>query len=1015
MSEQAYKKHLHILSKDEIEQLYALPLFNPDERQLYFALDEQERLAMEGMRGLPSKVFFVLQLGYFKAKALFFVFELDQVKEDISYILKTYFPKSNIQTLSMPARSTRLIQRKLIRQMTGFRDCKGTAKKALLRKALQLAGIHSDPVFIFRSLLHYLEVHKIILPAYSSIQRDIISQSIQLEQARLESLLTKLLSTENKNLLDQLLEPHPVGKVSFYLLTYLQQEPSDFQYQQMKRQLERKRWIASLYQLATDILPKLSISNENIKYYGSLAQHYSIYKLSRIQGEIRYLYLLCYGFNRYHHLSDTLIEAIRYHLRDYETEGDQTVDIQIINHKLKAHEYLSQVPTVLRLFIDPSIENAAPFSWVRDKAFQFLNAEKLEFVAGFIEKEKLDKRQIRWAFFSSLGRRMGLNLRPLITHLTFKSNTPNDELIEAIGFAKELFEKGKRLNQIQENKLPTAFIPKSISPYLLKEKEKLCLSRYEFLLYQKLRNKIESGDIFVPESYGYKSFDQDLINGSYWDKNQDHIIGRLDLPKLKRPIEDLLANWRQQIETKYKALNYKLEKGKLTNIEITGRHKDGSLKWHLHVPSAGKTINHDLYQQFPSIGIIPLLHLVEEKTHFLQAFEHILKKNTFIKADKDKIMACILAYGTNYGIGKIASISDLSYPELATTAHNYLRLETLQEANKKIIDQTMKLPMFEYYKVQDRIHSSSDGQKYGTLFHTINSRYSPKYFGLSKGIAAYTLVANNLPINARMIGANEHESHYVFDLLYNNISSLDPDIHSTDQHGINKVNFAILDMFGYSFAPRYANINSKSKLVHCFQHPTKYMDFAIKPLRKIDQELIKSEWNNVKRIFASLALKSTTQSNIIRKLSAYPRTNRTRSALIEYDAIVKTDFVLRYLDSPPLQHSIENVLSRGENINRLRKHIFHAHGGKFRVHSVGEQQVWSECTRLIVNAMIYYNTLLLSELLKKKQKQKDLQSIEKIKKISPIAWQHIHLHGRYQFLIDKVNINIPLLIQKVDF
>jgi len=136
--------------------------------------------------------------------------------------------------------------------------------------------------------------------------------------------------------------------------------------------------------------------------------------------------------------------------------------------------------------------------------------------------------------------------------------------------------------------------------------------------------------------------------------------------------------------------------------------------------------------------------------------------------------------------------------------------------------------------------------------------------------------------------------------------------------------------------------------------------------------------------------------------------------LIEYDAIIQTDFVLRYLDSPPLQHSIENVLSRGENINRLRKHIFHANGGRFRVHSVGEQEIWSECTRLIANAMIYYNTLLLSELLKDKLTQEDFQAVEKIKKISPIAWQHIHLHGRYQFLIDEVNINILDLILNID-
>jgi TnpA family transposase len=90
------------------------------------------------------------------------------------------------------------------------------------------------------------------------------------------------------------------------------------------------------------------------------------------------------------------------------------------------------------------------------------------------------------------------------------------------------------------------------------------------------------------------------------------------------------------------------------------------------------------------------------------------------------------------------------------------------------------------------VHSSSDGQKFETRIPTLLARYSPKYFGLKKGIVSYTLVANNIPVNARIIGANEHESHYVFDILKNNTTEIQPQVHSTDTHGTNEVNFAIL-------------------------------------------------------------------------------------------------------------------------------------------------------------------------------------------------------------------------------
>ena len=53
--------------------------------------------------------------------------------------------------------------------------------------------------------------------------------------------------------------------------------------------------------------------------------------------------------------------------------------------------------------------------------------------------------------------------------------------------------------------------------------------------------------------------------------------------------------------------------------------------------------------------------------------------------------------------------------------------------------------MFHLYDIQDVIHSSSDGQRMETQIDTINARYSPKYFGLQKGVSAYTLVANHVP------------------------------------------------------------------------------------------------------------------------------------------------------------------------------------------------------------------------------------------------------------------------------
>jgi len=44
---------------------------------------------------------------------------------------------------------------------------------------------------------------------------------------------------------------------------------------------------------------------------------------------------------------------------------------------------------------------------------------------------------------------------------------------------------------------------------------------------------------------------------------------------------------------------------------------------------------------------------------------------------------------------------------------------------------------------------------------------------------------------------------------------------------------------------------------------------VLKPRRKLNPELVVEEWNNIQRLMVSLALKTTTQNIIVRKLSAF--------------------------------------------------------------------------------------------------------------------------------------------------
>jgi Domain of unknown function (DUF4158) len=61
------QKRLHILSDDEREALYGRPRFTPEERLEYFTLSPIEQAALAPFHSIKSRIYGILQLGYFNS------------------------------------------------------------------------------------------------------------------------------------------------------------------------------------------------------------------------------------------------------------------------------------------------------------------------------------------------------------------------------------------------------------------------------------------------------------------------------------------------------------------------------------------------------------------------------------------------------------------------------------------------------------------------------------------------------------------------------------------------------------------------------------------------------------------------------------------------------------------------------------------------------------------------------------------------------------------------------------
>ena len=531
--------------------------------------------------------------------------------------------------------------------------------------------------------------------------------------------------------------------------------------------------------------------------------------------------------------------------------------------------------------------------------------------------------------------------------------------------------------------------------------------------YRLLRNRLEAGDIYVSDSLRFRSFDEDLIPKETWQRDRQRILEDIDAPLLSQPMAEVLNGMEKELEAQYEEVNRRILSGDNPHLKLS-RTKGGEITWSLPYVGDEETVNNPFFDGLPQIHIAQLLQFVDSCCQCLDAFTHILQRYVKTQLDRHAVVACLIAYGTNVGLGKMGAISDMSYQTLFTAANSFLRPETVREGNDRVSNATAKLPVFPHYKIDDVIHSSSDGQKFETQIHTIRSRHSPKYFGLKKGITNYTGVANHVPFNARIIGANESESHYVYDILANNTTDIRPAAHSTDTHGTNEVNFAILGAFGYQFAPRYRDIRDKMDTLSGFKHPSKYdAQFLLKPTTKANTKLILAEEDNIKHVFASLATKVTSQSVIIGKLSSYARRNRTKKALWELDNLHRSRYLLSYVDSLRLRRNVQRALNRGESYHKLVRAVAYANAAKLRVRTDLEQQLWSECSRLLANCVIYYNACVLSQLLEYAEREKNIELADRIKQISPVSWKHVNFYGKYIFRDDGEVVDLDQMVSRL--
>jgi TnpA family transposase len=839
----------------------------------------------------------------------------------------------------------------------------------------------------------------------------LISEALSAERRRLGGFLADVLDTAAKDTLAQLL----VRDDTLSELAALKQDAKDFGWRQMAQEREKRVRLESLYRIAKALLPKLAISQQNLHYYASLANFYTVYDLRRLKSEQTHLYLLCYAWRRYRQLTDNLVDALGYHMKQFEDESKVRANKHFVVEQVRRQKETPQVGRLLLLYVDETVADTTAFGDVRQRAFKIMSKDALQIAGQRLSVKPESTLALRWQAVDALAGRIRRHLRPLYESLDFSGVAQDNPWLAALAWVKSVFAKQQRLSQRPLEECPEKTLPKRLRPYLLTfdadgKAPGIHADRYEFWLYRQLRKRLKSGEIYLDDSLQHRCFADELVD---LDEKAD-VLGQMDIPWLRLPIEAHLDELTTELRNQWLALNRELRQGKLKHLEYDSKSK--TLIWHRPKADSDAAREEAFYAQLSFCDVANVFRFVNEQCQFLSALTPLQPRYAKQVADADSLMAVIIAQAMNHGNLVMARTSDIPYHVLEATYQQYLRQASLQVANDQISNAIANQPIFPHYSFSDdALYGSVDGQKFGVERPTVKARYSRKYFGRGKGVVAYTLLCNHVPLQSWLIGAHEFEGHHVFDIWYRNTSDIMPTAITGDMHSISKANFAVLHWFGRRFEPRFTDLKKQLKDLYCADDPALYEKCLVRPIGQIDRQAIVDEKDNIDQIVATLALKEMTQGTLIRKLCTYTQPNPTRRAIFEFDKLIRSIYFLRYLRDPQLQRNVQRSQNRIESYHQLRSAIAQVGGKKELTGRTDiEIEISNQCARLIANAIIYYNSAILSRLLTRYEANQNAKALALTKKISPAAWRHVHMNGHYTFRDNGQLIDLDALIAGLD-
>ena len=597
-------------------------------------------------------------------------------------------------------------------------------------------------------------------------------------------------------------------------------------------------------------------------------------------------------------------------------------------------------------------------------------------------------------FFTELRKSPGrLRYVPtLLRGLELEAAPAGRTLLDAVEHLRSVQGGGKR-----PGPPPTAFAPKGWVTQLRTADGRLDLPGYRLAVLDGLRRAIRRRDVFPARSLRYADPRKGLLAGAAWEAARPAVCRTLGIStsadeELGRLSTHLNLAWRETAE--------RPPANPSVNIVPTPDGLDLSVEPldKLEEPLSLMALRATIEARLPRLDLPGLVLEIHARTGFADRFTHASEGGARAADIATSVCAVLVAEATNTGFEPLIRLDApaLRRSRLSWVKQNFVRAETLTAANTTLVTAQNEIQLARAWG-GDEV-ASADSLRFVVPVRTTHSGPNPRYFGRERGVTWYNLGSDQYTgLGAITVPGTLRDSLNLLALVLEQETDFSPVEIMSDTAGYTDAIFGVFHLLGYQFSPRIADVGG----ARFWRVDSKANYGALDGLaaNRINLRLVAEQWDDLLRLAGSLKLGVVRAAGLTRTLQTNDRPTRLARALQELGRLVKTLYLLRYVDDEAYRRRILTQLNRHEGRHRLARAIFHGKRGELRQRYREGQEDQLGCRGLVVNMVVLWNTIYMDAALDRLQVEGHKARPEDVARLSPLGHTHVNMLGRYAFTL----------------